>query len=215
MKIGMLGSGDVGQALGIGFAGLGHQVKMGSRNPAKETIQAWLKRAGSNASAGTFADAAAFGELAVLATRWTGTENAVRLAGPQNLAGKVVIDVTNPLDYSSGMPPGLAVGHTDSAGEQVQRWLPQSHVVKAFNIIGNTHMVNPQFPGGPPDMFIGGNDDQAKAAVVDILKSFGWSVIDLGGIETARYIEPLAMIWILAGIRLNNWNIAFKLLRQS
>jgi predicted dinucleotide-binding enzyme len=215
MKVGMLGSGNVGQALGIGFAELGNQVRMGSRTPEKETIQAWIKRVGANASAGTFADAAAFGDLAVIATRWEGTENALRLASPQNLAGKVVVDVTNPLDYSTGMPARLAIGHTDSAGEQVQRWLPRSHVVKAFNIVGSQFMVHPQFPGGPPDMFIGGNDDQAKAVVTGILGEFGWSVIDLGDIETARYIEPLAMVWILAGIRLNNWSNAFKLLRQE
>lgn len=213
MKVGMLGSGDVGQALGIGFAGLGHQVKMGSRTPEKETVQAWLKRVGSNGSAGLFSEAAAFGDFAVLATRWDGTENALRLAGPQNLAGKVVIDVTNPLDYSKGMPPGLALGYDDSAGEQVQRWLPRAQVVKALNIVGSRFMVNPQFPGGPPDMFIGGNSPEAKALAADILRSFGWGVIDLGGIEAARYLEPLAMIWILAGMQLNSWDNAFKLLR--
>ena len=214
MKIGILGTGDVGQALGIGFANLGHDVKMGSRDPNQEKVKAWVNKAGAKASAGTFAEAAAFGELAVLCTIWTGAENAIQLAGPNNLNGKVVIDTTNPLDFSGGVPPKLAVGHTDSAGEQVQRWLPHSRVVKAFNIVGSAHMFKPEFPGGPPDMFICGNDDQAKATVTDLLKAFGWSVIDIGGIECARYLEPLAMVWIRHFFRVNSVNHAFKLLRK-
>jgi 8-hydroxy-5-deazaflavin:NADPH oxidoreductase len=164
-------------------------------------------------SAGSFADAAGFGELLVLATKWDGTENAIKLAGPRNAAGKVVIDVTNPLDFASGAPQ-LAVGYTDSGGERVQRWLPQAKVVKAFNIVGNSAMVNPKFPGGPPDMFIAGNDDGAKRTVADICKAFGWPAADLGGIESARYLEPLAMVWIVYGFRTNTWNHAFKLLRK-
>ncbi len=213
MKIGILGTGDVGQVLGSGFVKLGHSVKMGSRNPNQEKIKAWLAKTGANASAGTFAEAAAFGDLAVLATLWAGTENAIRLADPKNLAGKVVIDATNPLDFSS-MPPKLAVGHTDSGGEQVQRWLPNSHVVKAFNSVGSPHMVRPDFPGGPPDMFICGNDTKAKETVTDLLKAFGWSVVDIGGIEGSRYLEPLAMIWILQFFRTRSGNHAFKLLRK-
>ncbi|MFO1371496.1 MAG: NADPH-dependent F420 reductase [Candidatus Competibacteraceae bacterium] len=214
MKIGILGTGDVGQALGIGFATLGHDVKMGSRDPDQEKVKTWVNKAGAKASAGTFAEAAAYGELAVLCTIWTGAENAIRLAGPDHLAGKVVIDTINPLDFSGGIPPKLAVGHTDSAGEHVQRWLPNSRVVKAFNIVGSAHMFKPEFPGGPPDMFICGNDDQAKATVTDLLKAFGWSVIDIGGIECARYLEPLAMVWIRHFFRINSTNHAFKLLRK-
>ncbi|HWP48751.1 MAG TPA: NADPH-dependent F420 reductase [Candidatus Limnocylindrales bacterium] len=213
MKIGILGTGDVGQVLGSGFVKLGHWIKMGSRNPDQEKVKAWLAKTGANASAGTFAEAAAFGDLVVLATLWTGTENAIRLADPKNLAGKVVIDATNPLDFSS-MPPKLAVGHTDSGGEQVQRWLPNSHVVKAFNSVGSPHMVHPDFPGGPPDMFICGNDSKAKETVTDLLKAFGWSVVDIGGIEGSRYLEPLAMIWILQFFRTRSGNHAFKLLRK-
>ena len=214
MKIGILGTGDVGQALGTGFASLGHEVKMGSRDPNQEKVKAWVNKAGAKASAGTFAEAAAYGELAVLCTIWTGAENAIRLADPRNLVGKVVIDTTNPLDFSGGIPPKLAVGHTDSAGEQIQRWLPDSRVVKAFNIVGSPHMFKPEFPGGPPDMFICGNDDQAKATVTDLLKAFGWSVIDIGDIECARYLEPLAMVWIRHFFRINSVNHAFKLLRK-
>jgi len=211
MKIGILGSGDVAKALAKGFLGRGDTVQLGTRSPEK--LADFVTQSGKNATAGSFADAAAFGELLVLATKWDGTENVINLAGPKNAAGKVVIDVTNPLDFSSGAPPKLAVGYTDSAGERVQRWLPQAKVVKAFSIVGNAAMVNPKFPGGPPDMFIAGNDDGAKRTVTAICKSFGWPAIDLGGIEMARYIEPLAMIWIVYGFRTNTWNHAFKLLR--
>lgn len=214
MRIGILGSGDVGQVLGAGFAGLGHEVKLGTRDPNQGKVKAWVERTGHGVSAGTFDEVATFAEVAVLATLWEGTENAIRRAGPANLTGKVVIDATNPLDFSRGVPPTLAIGHTNSGGEEVQRWLPQSRVVKAFNTVGNPHMVKPQFPGGPPDMFICGNDDQAKQTVTELLKSFGWSVIDLGGIEMSRHLEPLAMIWILYFFKTGTGNHAFKLLRK-
>jgi 8-hydroxy-5-deazaflavin:NADPH oxidoreductase len=214
MKIGILGSGAVGQALGKGFADNGYDVKIGSRDPGQEKFKTWIAKTGPRASAGTYAEAAAFGELLVLATPWTGTENAINLSEKRNFAGKVVIDVTNPLDFSAGPPPKLALGHTDSGAEQIQRWIRDALVVKAFNIVGNADMVNPKFPGGPPDMFICGNDDGAKKTVTGILTKFGWSTIDLGGIEAARYIEPLAMVWITYGFRTNLWSQAFKLLRR-
>jgi 8-hydroxy-5-deazaflavin:NADPH oxidoreductase len=216
MKIGILGSGEVGKALGAGFATLGHDVLIGTRDPGSEKIRAWATKTGPRASAGTFAEAAAFAEVAVLATLWDGTENAIRLGGPHNLAGKVVIDTTNPLDFSGGPPPKLSVGRTDSAGERVQRWLPAARVVKAFNIVGNPHMFRPNFPGGPPDMFICGNDVAAKKTVAEICTAFGWpQPIDLGGIEAARYLEPLAMVWILTYFATGSGNHAFKLLRKS
>ncbi len=214
MKIGIIGSGAVGQALGTGFAELGHEVKLGTRDINQEKVKTWLGKTGPRVSAGSFAEAAAFGELLVLATSWSGTENAITLAGKKNTAGKVVIDATNPLRVAAGGPPTLALGHTDSGGEQVQRWLAESRVVKAFNIIGNSFMVNPQFPGGPPDMFICGNNVKAKQSVADILTGFGWSTIDLGGIESSRYLEPLAMVWITYGFRTNTWTHAIKLLRK-
>jgi 8-hydroxy-5-deazaflavin:NADPH oxidoreductase len=214
MKVGILGSGAVGQALGTGFTTLGHEAKIGTRNPSHEKVTTWVKNTGAKASAGTFAEAAAFGEIAVLATSWLGTENAIKLADPKNLAGKIVMDATNPLTFAPNRPPGLALGWSDSAGEQVQRWLPGAHVVKAFNIVGNADMFRPQFPGGPPDMFICGNDASAKVKVTEILKAFGWEVIDIGGIDGARYLEPLAMVWILHGFRAKSWRHAFKLLRK-
>ncbi len=215
MKVGIIGSGAVGQALGLGFASRGHDVMLGSRDPKNEKVRAWVAKAGARGSSGTFAETASFGDIAVLSTLWTGTESAIHLADPKNLAGKLVIDTTNPLDFSHGVPPTLTVGHTDSAGEQVQRWLPASRVVKAFNIVGNTHMVDPKFPGGPPDMFIAGNDAGAKKQVADILTSFGWNgATDLGGIEAARYLEPLAMVWILNYFATKSGDCAFKMLRK-
>ncbi len=214
MKIGILGTGDVGRQLGSGFAALGHTVKIGSRDPKSEKLRQWLDRNGGAASTGSFSDAAKLGDVIVIATLWSGTENAIRLADTRNFAGKVVIDTTNPLVFSPGAPPALALGHTDSGGEQVQRWLPEARVVKAFNTVGNAHMVNPQFPGGPPDMFLCGNDAEAKKVVSEICGDFGWPVIDIGGIEGARLLEPLCILWVLYGLQTGSWNHAFKLLRK-
>ncbi len=209
MRVGVLGSGDVGKVLARGFISLGHEAKIGSRDPEK--LAEWVNAAGKGASAGTFDEAARFGDLIVLATLGAGAENAIRLAGAKNFAGKVVIDATNPLDFSKGMP-ALYVGHTDSLGEQVQRWLPDARVVKAFNTVGNALMVKPKLPGGPPDMFLCGNDDDAKTLVSQICQAFGWGVIDIGGIEGSRHLEPMCMVWVLHGIRTKSWSHAFKML---
>ncbi|APR84329.1 NADPH-dependent F420 reductase [Minicystis rosea] len=147
LKIGILGTGDVGRALGTGFAALGHEVKIGSRDAQNPKAVEWAEKHGPGASAGTFADAAKFGDVIILALLWTGAKNALELAGLDNLAGKVLIDTTNPLDFSQGAPPTLSVGTTDSAGEQIQRFVPKARVVKGFNVVGNQHMVNPSFPG--------------------------------------------------------------------
>jgi len=220
MNIGVLGSGEVGRRLGEGFIELGHMVKIGTRNPSKGELVQWVSNHGGEEgkySAGTFVEAASFGEIIVIATSWDGTANVIKMADPKkNLAGKIVIDVTNPLDFSQGMPPKLALGHSDSAGETVQRLIPEAKVVKAFNIVGNPHFLHPNFPnGGPPTMFICGNDEQAKKEITGaILARFGWETIDIGGIEGARLLEPLAMLWILHYLRTGNGNHAFKLLRR-
>ena len=212
-RIGILGTGDVGRSLATGFVGVGHEVKIGSRDPKGAKVKELLGKVGRGASAGTFAEAAAFGEVVVLATLWSGTEAAIRLAAPGNFNGKVVIDATNPLIFAENAPPALALGLTDSGGEQVQRWLPGAKVVKAFNTVGFAHMFKPQFAGGPPDMFIAGNDDGAKKVVTEILGSFGWSTVDAGGIEGARLLEPMCLLWVGYGVRTGTWNHAFKLLR--
>jgi 8-hydroxy-5-deazaflavin:NADPH oxidoreductase len=216
MTIGILGTGEVGKTLANAFLATGHQVMMGSREAANEKALAWAKTAGgvSKASTGTFADAAKFADVVVLAVLWEGAENALKLAGADNLAGKVVIDATNPLRFISGLAPGLSLGHTDSAGEQVQRWLPGAHVVKAFNSVGYSQMFHPEFPDGPPDMFICGNDDAAKKTVTGILTSFSWGTIDMGGIEASRVLEPLCLLWVDYAMRANSHSHAFKLLRK-
>ncbi|HUJ13144.1 MAG TPA: NAD(P)-binding domain-containing protein [Thermoanaerobaculia bacterium] len=207
MKIGIVGSGDVGKSFARAFIALGHEIRIGSRNPAK------LSEFG--ASAATFEDTARFGEIIVIATLGTATEDALRIAGPANFKGKIVIDATNPLEFAPGAPPRLAIGHSDSLGERVQRWLPDARVVKAFNTVGNTLFFKPQLPGGPPDMFLCGNDADAKKSVSQICKDFGWGVIDIGGIESARYLEPMCLTWVLHGILTGSWTHAFKMLHAA
>lgn len=213
VRIGVIGSGEVGRALGRGFAALGHDVRIGSREPAK--LQEWADAVGARASTGTFEETARFGDVIVLATLGVATLDALRLSGTGHFDGKVVIDTTNPLDFSRGMPPQLSVGHTDSLGEQVQRLLPGARVVKAFNTVGNALMVNPQLPGGPPDMFICGNDDDAKTIVAQMCQHFGWGVIDIGPIECSRYLEPMCLVWVLHGVRSGSWSHAFKMLHSE
>ena len=212
IKVGVLGSGDVGKVLAGGFLGLGHAVKIGSRDPGK--LREWAASAGDSASTGTFEDAAKFGDILVLATLGTGTLSAIELAGTDNFANKVVIDATNPLEFSTGSPK-LSVGWNDSLGEQVQRAIPAAKVVKAFNTVGNALMINPQLPGGPPTMFLCGNDDDAKKIVSQICDHFGWEVSDLGGIESSRYLEPLCMVWVLHGFRTGSWTHAFKIVKKA
>ncbi|HEY2829270.1 MAG TPA: NAD(P)-binding domain-containing protein [Thermoanaerobaculia bacterium] len=211
VKVGVLGSGDVGKVLAGGFLKVGHAVRIGSRSPEK--LKDWAASAGDGASAGTFAEAAQFGDIIVLATHGEGTQSAIEMAGADNFDGKVIIDATNPLDFSSGGPQ-LSIGFNDSLGERVQRSLPKARVVKAFNTVGNAHMTDPQFPGGPPTMFIGGNDADAKKLVTQISEAWGWEVADLGGIEASRYLEPMCMAWVVYGIRTGQWGHAFKMLRK-
>jgi len=211
MKVGILGSGDVGQALGRGFASRGHDVKIGSRNPKSEALVAWQKQAKGRASTGTPEEATKHGEFIVFATMGAAAEEVVRHAGPKNFAGKVVIDVMNPLDFSKGPAVGLFVGVTDSLGERVQRLLPDAKVVKAFNTVSNTQMVDPKFAGGAPEMLICGNDVAAKKRVAGILKEFGWpGAIDVGPIEEARWLEAMVPLWVSVGSKIGRWDHAFK-----
>lgn len=205
MKVAILGTGSVGQALARGFVELGHATTFGSREPAGPAARkATANVPGTRAL--SFAAAAKDADLAVLATPWSGTQNAIQLAGPANFAGKVLIDVTNPLEAAGG-GPRLALGFTTSGGEQVQAWVSQAKVVKAFNTVGNGMMVKPKLRN-PPTMFIAGNDRGAKETVTGLLKQFGWEASDLGGIEQSRLLEPFAMVWITHAFRKNAWMFA-------
>jgi len=211
MKIGILGSGEVGRALGSGFAVRGHDVKIGSRSPRSAELVAWSEKAGSKASTGTFAEAAKHGEVLLLAVQGTAAEDVIKLASPENFGTKVLIDVTNPLDHSGGPAPGLFVGSKDSLGERIQRLLPNTKVVKCFNTVSNTQMVDPKYAGGAPEMLIAGNDAAAKEKVVGILKEFGWpGALDVGGIEGARWLEAIVPLWVLVGMQIGRWDHAFK-----
>ena len=214
MKVGVLGTGDVGRALGKAFVALGHDVMMGSRSAANEKARAWSEEMGSKASVGTFAEAAAFGEIVVLATLGVANESVLESARPETFRGKLVIDTTNPLDFSGGMPPTLAFSGNDSGGERVQRQLPGARVVKAFNTVGSPFMFRPDFPGGPPDMFIAGDDEAAKQEMARILTDFGWGTVDAGGIASSRYLEGMCLVWVISALKTGNWNQAFKMLRK-
>ncbi len=197
MKIAILGTGMVGQTLGSKLIQLGHEVKMGSRTENNENATQWAKQNGGRASQGTFADAAAFGEIVFNCTAGTASLAALKLASSQNLRGKVLIDVANPLDFSKGMPPTLSVCNTDSLAEQIQRAFPEAKVVKTLNTMNCVVMVNPSLVPGEHNVFVSGNDPQAKAKVKEILGSFGWkSTIDLGDISAARGTEMLLPIWL-------------------
>jgi hypothetical protein len=212
MRIGILGTGDVGRTLGSAFLALGHEVQLGSRTTESPAARNWVRQAGPRASAGRFAEAAAFGDLLVLATLGAANRAVIEAAGPARFEGKLLIDTTNPLDFSRGFPPSLAVGPFDSGGEQVQRQLPGAHAVKCFNTVGHAHMFRPSFPGGPPDMFICGDSDAAKKTVTTLLADFGWRTIDLGGIEASRYLEAMCLVWVLHAARTGTFQHAFKML---
>ncbi len=213
-KIAVIGSGVVGQVLADGLLKHGYEVMRGTREPAK--LAAWKKGAGAKASVGSFAEAARYGDAVVLAVKGTAAESAVDLAGAANLAGKTVIDATNPI---ADEPPVNGVlrfftGINDSLLERLQRKAPAARFVKAFSCVGNAQMVDPDFDGVRPTMFICGNDLRAKEDVREVLDRFGWETEDMGAVEAARAIEPLCMLWCIPGLTQNRWTHAFKLLRS-
>jgi len=212
-RIGVLGSGNVGTVLANGFLKHGYAVVRGSREPAK--LGDWLEQAGPNARTGTFADAARAAEIVVLAVKGEAAESVLELAGAEALAGKVVIDTTNPIAASPPVNGVLRYFTTleDSLMERLQRRVPAARFVKAFSIVGNALMVDPKLPGGPPTMFICGNDDAAKRDVIGILERFGWLTDDLGSVEAARAIEPLCILWCIPGFQGRGWTHALKMLR--
>ncbi len=211
-KVGILGSGDVAKQLGRGFARHGYDVMLGSRDPAR--LEPWRTETGHKVATGSFAQAAAHGSVVVLATLGAGTEAALDLAGAANFSGKLVLDATNPLDFSHGMPPGLLVGTTDSLGERVQKKLPDAKVVKCFNTVGNPQMIDPKFEEGIPPMLICGNDAAAKKRAVNLLRDLGWpGALDLGNIEGARWLEALVPLWVRAAQALDTNLHAFRVVR--
>lgn len=216
MKIGIIGSGDVGRVLGSGFIKEGHQVMLGTRDINKEAVLKWLA-ANPNSQAGSFSDAAAFGELVVLATAGDITEQLVTDAGPENFAGKVVIDATNPIDHTKAPVNGILqyfTGKDESLMQRLQKILPAAKLVKAFNSVGNAFMYKPDFNGIKPTMFICGDDDTAKQTVTNILDTFGWETEDMGKSNAAGAIESLCILWCIPGFARNQWTHAFKLLKK-
>jgi predicted dinucleotide-binding enzyme len=214
-KIAVLGSGQVGQVLADGFLGHGYEVMRASREPSK--LGSWKLGAGSKAQVGTFAEAAKWADGVVLAVKGAAAEAAIEQAGVENLANKTVLDATNPI---ADAPPqhGVLRFFTDlneSLMERLQKKVPAAHFVKVFSCVGNAFMVNPKLPGGPPTMFICGNDAGAKTQVRKVLDQFGWDTADMGAVEAARAIEPLCMLWCIPGLTQNSWTHAFKLLRLA
>lgn len=213
MKVGIIGSGIVGQVLANAFKNEGHEVVLGTRNPDKKELGDF-KSDHPSIPVATFEDTAAHAELIVLATAGTAVEEAIRMAGLHNFNNKVVIDTTNPLDHQ---PPvnGVLRFFTDinnSLMERIQQLLPDAKLVKAFNSVGNALMYKPML-SATPTMFICGNDEKAKQIVTGILDSFGWETEDMGKVEAARAIEPLCMLWCIPGFLHNRWSHAFKLLK--
>ena len=210
MKIGILGTGIVGKTLGTKLAKLGHDVRMGSRAAGGEKAKAWVKETGSKSSEGTFADAAAHGEIVFNCTSGMASLEALKAAGAKNLQGKVLVDVSNPLDFSRGMPPTLSVCNTDSLGEQIQRAYPTAKVVKSLNTVTAAVMVEPSLIPGVHTMFVSGNDAKAKAEVINLLKTgFGWKeVMDLGDITGARSQEMILPLWLRLFTNLKTPNVS-------
>ena len=216
MKIGVLGTGMVGSTIGSKLIQLGHEVKMGSRTANNEKAIVWAKDAGSKASHGTFTDAAIHGEIIFNCTKGIISLEALSLAGSDNVRGKILIDLSNPLDFSKGMPPSLSVCNTDSLGEQIQKTFPDVKVVKTLNTMNCKLMVDPSLISGSHMVFMSGNDADAKIKVKSLLKEFGWNdshVIDIGDITTARGTEMLLPIWIrLLGV-LGTANFNFSIVK--
>ncbi|MBS1552085.1 MAG: NAD(P)-binding domain-containing protein [Bacteroidetes bacterium] len=216
MNIAILGTGMVGATVGKKLTDLGHKVMMGSRTSGNEKALEWVKKCGANASEGKFSDAAAFGELIILCTNGAVTIEAIGLSGKENFKGKTVIDITNPLDFSKGMPPTLIpeLTNTNSLGEEVQKTLPDAKVVKTLNTVNCEIMIEPSKLSEETSIYMSGNDAAAKEKVSEILRSFGWtSIIDLGDISTARGTEMILPLWIRLWGALKTGHFNFKIVK--
>lgn len=212
-RVGVLGSGEVGETLANGFLKHGFEVMRGSREPQK--LVDWKAGAGPKASVGDFGQTAAFSDLLVLAVKGSAADAVVKICGASALQGKTILDATNPI-ADEAPDNGVLRFFTDlkqSLMERLQLLAPQAHFVKAFSCVGSPFMVDPQFKGGPPTMFICGNDKGAKARASEVLQEFGWEVEDMGGVEGARAIEPLCILWCIPGLTQQRWTHAFKLLK--
>ncbi|MPZ88267.1 MAG: NADP oxidoreductase [Nitriliruptorales bacterium] len=213
MRFGVLGTGMVGHTIATKLISLGHEVTMGSRRAGNDKAAAWAAQAGESAHEGSFAGAASFGEVVVNATAGTASLDALAAAEEKNLTGKVLIDVANPLDSSTGMPPRLTVANTDSLGERIQRQFPDARVVKALNTMNCEVMVDPSRVPGSHSVFLCGNDQSAKADVRALLETFGWpagSILDLGDLSAARGMEMYLPLWlrIFGALGTGRFNIA-------
>ncbi len=214
MKIGIIGSGVVGQVLGSAFLLEGYEVMLGTRDTAKPAVAKW-KEENAGAQTGTFEETAKFGELLVLCTAGEVAEHAMKMAGTENLRSKIVIDTTNPIAAAAPVNGVLQffTDHNESLLERLQKLAPEAKMVKAFSCVGNGLMYKPNLVGGPPTMFICGADAKAKKEVTEILTSFGWETEDMGAPEAARAIEPLCILWCIPGFTRNQWGHAFKMLK--
>ena len=215
MRIRILGTGVVGKTLGTRLSKLGNDVKMGSRKAGGEKATGWVKATGGKSSEGTFADAAAYGEIVFNCTSGMASLEALNAAGAKNLEGKTLVDVSNPLDFSKGMPPTFTICNTDSLGEQIQRAFPTAHVVKSLNTVTAAVMAEPSMIPGVHDMFVSGNDAKAKAQVINLLKTaLGWKeVIDLGDIKGARAQEMLLALWVRLYMKFQTPNVNVRVAR--
>ncbi len=214
MKIAVLGTGIVGKTISTKLIALGHEVKMGSRTSNNEKASEWVASAGTKASHGTFADAAAFAEIIFNCTKGDASLEALKLAGEKNINGKILVDISNALDFSKGMPPTLFICNDNSLGETIQKTFPAVKVVKTLNTMNCALMVNPSLVAGDHTVFVSGNDADAKTQVKKILASFGWSeknTIDVGDITTARGTEQLLPIWIRLMVAFNSPNFNFHI----
>jgi len=213
-KIAILGTGTVGNAIGTKMIQLGHEVKMGSRTATNEKAAAWVKANGTKASQGTFADAASFGELIFNCTNGMATMEVMKLAGTINLKGKILLDISNPLDFSKGMPPSLFVCNTDSLAEQIQKAYPETKVVKTLNTMNCNLMVNAKNISSESDVFLCGNDADAKKKTIEVLNGFGWTApIDLGDLTAARGMEMILPIWLRLYGNFKSPNFNFKIVK--
>lgn len=214
MKVGVIGDTEAGRGLASGLIELGHEVMVGGHDADTE-LKAWLKKLGSKtAKVGTTTEAAGFAEVAILAVAWRASDDVLQQIRPE-LAGKIVIDITTPLEFEDDGPPTLAFGHDISGGEMVQQSLPDSHVVKTLNFLSHKHVMKPKYHDGHPVMFVCGNNASARNYVSELLGQMGWQdVTDIGGIEKSRLLEPLCALWIEYGLAHDTWDHAFAVLKK-